>query len=82
MADDSFSPTPIFLTLLISAFVLTIVIGQARLTRWNQERMHGPRVYNDEVLTMVRFNHDTDIYDEENNIPLVELPQQPTPLNL
>jgi hypothetical protein len=82
MADNSFSPTTLFLALLISAFVATIVYGQARLTRWNQERMHGPRVYNDEVLTTVIFNHDTNIYDEENNIPLVELPQQPTPLNL
>jgi hypothetical protein len=82
MADNSFSPTTLFLALLISAFVLTIVYGQARLTRWNQERMHGPTIYNDEALTTVRFNHDTDIYEEENDIPLVELPQQPTPLNL
>jgi hypothetical protein len=67
---------------LISTFILTIVYGQARLTRWNQQRMHGPMVYDDEALTTVRFNHDTDIYEAENDIPLVELPQQPTPLNL
>jgi hypothetical protein len=82
MADDSFSPTTIFLALLISTFVATIVYGQARLTRWSRERIHGPTVYDDEALTTVRFNHDTDIYEEENDIPLVELPLRPIPLNL
>jgi hypothetical protein len=82
MADDSFSPIALLLALLISAFVATIVYGQARLTRWSRERIHGLTVYDNEALTTVRFNHDTDIYEEENDIPLVELPQRPTPLNL
>ena len=82
MSNDSFSPTTLLLTLLFSTFVAAIVYGQARLARWYQERVYGPRVYDDEVTSTVRFNHDTNIYEEDNGIPLVELPQRPVPLNL
>jgi hypothetical protein len=82
MSDDSFSPTTLLFALLFSAFVAAIVYGQARLARWYQERVYGPRIYDDEVTSTVRFNHDTNIYEEDNGIPLVELPQRPVPLNL
>jgi hypothetical protein len=82
MADDSFSPTTLLLALLFSITVASIVYGQARFARWYQERVYGPRVYYDEETSTVQFNHDTNIYEEDNGIPLVELPQRPLPLNL
>jgi hypothetical protein len=82
MANDSFSPTTLFLALLFSIFVAAVVYGQAIFAHWYQERVYGPRIYNDEETSTVRFNHDTDIYEEDNGIPLVELTQRPVPLNL
>jgi hypothetical protein len=75
MANDSFSPLTIFLALLFSTFVAAIVYGQARFACWYQERVYGPRNYDDEVTSTVRFNHDFNLYEEDNGIPLVELPQ-------
>jgi hypothetical protein len=74
MSDDSFSPTTLLLVLLFSILVAAVIYGQARFARWYQERVYGPRVFDNEATSMVRFNHDTDIY-EDNDIPLVELPQ-------
>ena len=82
MSSDSFSPLTIFLALLFSTFVAAIVYGQARFAHWYQERVYGPRNYDEEVTSTVRFNHDSNLYEEDNGIPLVELPQRPVPLNV
>jgi hypothetical protein len=79
MSDDSFSPATLLLALLISAFVATVVYGQARFARWYHDRVFGQRIFDVEATSTVRFNHDTNLYEEDNNIPLVELPQTPTP---
>ena len=82
MSNDSFSPITLLLTFLFSLLVAAIVYGQARFARWYQEQVYGPRIYDDVETSTVQFNHDTNIYEEDNGIPLVELPQRPVPLNL
>jgi hypothetical protein len=75
MQPDFKTLITLFLMLLFSTFVTAIVYGQARFACWYQERVYGPRVYDDEVMSTVRFNYDTNLYEENNSIPLVELPQ-------
>ena len=80
--DSPLSITIQILIIFASALLITAFIyGLANVVRLQQNYFHTghyrPETIREGSVNSIRFNHDTGIYDEEDGIPLDELPQRP-----